>query len=152
MLPFLRGQFHIEKSKYPAAEKKGLKEVVEGFVTKQVPSSMRTGEGKISFGNQLFRFKVNRARNLTKAFNKGEITLSESDEQFEIRFNGSLHRGTIIACIQGLIAWGILYFNYPQYQFFGLVIFIISYGSSVLLTKLVFPRALSAEIVNYLKE
>lgn len=150
--PKIRGAFHVDISKYPDITLVSLRDRLTQFVQQQHPSSSSAKGNVIYFSNRLFRLKVNRARNFTRAFNQGKIEVRSEDSQLEILFEGSLYRGVSIATIQTLIfSFGIFFFA-PNALFVAPLLFVLGYFLQVYMTHVVFPMAVSREVHEMIKE
>ena len=144
--PNINGSFHVDISKYPKITTSELLSTLSDFIKQQHPSWSKKNSTTISFSNRLFRIKVSRARNFTRAFNKGKIEIERDGKYANINYSGSLYRGISIAAIQTLIFSFGIYYLAPSALYIAPLFFLLGYFFQVYMTHVVFPMAITKEV------
>jgi len=152
LFPKIDGSFHIDLTNFPKVTVKDMKDSLEFFLKSQYPSGYRSDADKLSFWNNIFRFRVNRGRNYLRGFNKGHVSLRKEENVLYIEYSGTLYRGVFIAAIQALIAFGIFSYFAAGGWWIGFIIFIMGYLFNVVITHTVFPMWLAKHIHTFLSE
>lgn len=144
--PNITGSFHVDISKYPKLSTSQIAQALASFVKAQHPSwTGRTGN-TVKFSNRLFRAKVSRAHNFTRAFNKGTIEVEKEGDHVNINYSGSLYRGISIAAIQTLIFSFGVSFIAPSALYIAPAFFLLGYFFQVYMTHVVFPMSITKEV------
>jgi len=148
--PSLQGSFHIDMSKHKGVTKASVISSLTEYIRSQYPSWHSQKGQKILFSNKVFRFKVSRGRNFIRAFNKGELQITQEDGIIYISYEGSLYRGLFIAAIQALIAFLLIIYAAPSAWWFAVLFFALGYFLQVYATHIVFPQMLGMHIHDFL--
>ena len=143
--------YHIEKSQFNFATTSGLGNFFLEQLSAQMPSKIEQKGTLIVIRNSLFRVKVDRLRNMLRAFNALTINLEEGDDKIKITANGTLYRGLFIAAMHGTISTLILLYAAPHIIWLALFVFVLSMLGQILSTHYLFPKFFSALCSAYLK-
>ncbi|MFY0674973.1 MAG: hypothetical protein JXQ87_16350 [Bacteroidia bacterium] len=136
------GDFKFDTNKYPFLKISAVKKKAASFVKGQYPSKTNIHDGEIDFANSVFRFKVNRSRNVLRAFHKGSIKVSKVENSIIIKYSGKLTRGLTISALHTLVVFVIFAYSAPQALYVAPLFFILNYFLQIYLTHIVFPMNL----------
>lgn len=148
----ISGRFHLDGNKYPFLTYNLVLASINAFIEEQFPSNSQRNTGNIQFKNSIFRFKVRRGKNYLRAFNSGQINLEASKNIYEISYQGTLHRGVVLASLHTVFIAVVFWYIAHTAMFLIPVFFIANYLIQIYLTHLVFPMALAKHLHQLLKD
>ncbi|MGB0431280.1 MAG: hypothetical protein ACPGLV_12465 [Bacteroidia bacterium] len=137
--PSIEGEFKFSLDKYPYLKEQQINQASAQFIKSQYPSKFNHTKEKIEFSNGLFRLKVNRGRNILRAFDKGVVTTQVNNKHLIVSYKGTLKRGLAISALHTLIVIIVFAFAVPTGIYFSPLFFILNYFLQIYLTHLVFP-------------
>ena len=138
----IEGDFKLDLNKYPFLKLSVVKKKAANFIKGQYPSKTNVQNENIEFSNSGFRFKVNRSRNVLRAFHKGVIRVYKEDNIIIIKYSGKLTRGLTISALHSLVVFAIFAYSAPQALYIAPLFFILNYFLQIYLTHIVFPMNL----------
>ena len=148
----IEGDFRFDLNKYPFLKLSAVNQKAANFIKSQYPSKTNIQDGEIHFSNSVFRFKVNRSRNVLRAFHKGSINVIKEENSIIIKYSGKLTRGLTISALHTLVVFVIFAYSAPQALYVAPLFFVLNYFLQIYLTHIVFPMNLGKAFHELLVE